>query len=357
MFRKKTGEWKISKVDEYPKGISEIKFNELISTNNLVIIDVYADWCQPCLKFKPIFEEISEQEEFSGIKFISINSDETNWINSRFDIDSIPRFLFFNKNKLIYEHVGASPKEVFEFQINYKFIDSKIFDDRANGISEENFKELLTEHPKLVIFAYDQNDNETEFFKPYIALLKKQLPDINFVLVNAEKSEILKSFRTANQPGHHVYPYFLLFKEGEFQHGEHIHHPDILEIQVLDFLMDTSPVKRFDEISEEKFRDLTEQNSKSVCFVYKKNAPANSMMKAFLYGVAEKYGDIYIYSVDYHKNEWIARKFGIVDEEYTKFGETGEKKLPYFLFYKNNKLLHETGPIEMESFMKLAEEI
>ena len=218
----------------------------------MVIVDVYADWCNPCLMFKPIFEEISEQEEYKDIKFISINSDEAIWINSRFDIDSIPRFLFFNKNELIYEHVGASAKEVFEFQINYRFFDSKILNDRENGISEEGFNELLSEHPKLVIFAYDQNDNETEFFKPYIASLKKDLPDVNFVLVNAEKSEILKSLITADQPGHHVYPYFLLYKDGILQHGEHIHHPDILEIQVLDFLMDVSPVKRYDQLFEEE---------------------------------------------------------------------------------------------------------
>lgn len=350
-------EKKITKVDEYPKGISEIKFNELVSTNDLVIIDVYADWCQPCLEFKPIFEEISEQEEYKDIKFISINSDEAIWINSRFDIDSIPRFLFFNNKKLIYEHVGASEKEVFEFQINYRFFDSKILNDMENGISEKDFNELLAEHLKLVLFAYDQNDNETEFFKPYIALLKKQLPDVNFVLVNAEKSEILKSLIPINQPGHHVYPQFFLFKDGDLQHREHIHHPDILEIQVLDFLMDVSPVKRYETLSEEEFQNLNEQNSKSVCFIYKKSAPANSMMKSFLYGLAEKHRDLNLYSVDYNKNKWIAEKFGIVDEEYTKFGETGEKKLPYFLFYKNNKLLHETGPIEMESFMKLAEEI
>ena len=328
----------------------------MIANNDLVIVDVFADWCNPCLMFKPIFEEISEQEEYKDIKFISINSDEAIWINNRFDIDSIPRFLFFNKNKLIYEHVGASPKEVFEFQINYRFFDSKILNEMENGISEEKFRELLTEHPKLVIFAYDQNDNETEFFKPYIALLKKDLDDVYFVLVNAVKSEIIKSLINADQPGHHAYPYFLLYKDGILQHGEHIHHPDILEIQVLDFLMDTSPVKRYDQLSEEEFQNLTEKNPKSVCFIYKKNAPANSMMKAFLYGLVEKHKDIYIYSVDYEKNEWIARKFGIINEEFTKFGEPG-KKLPYFLFYKDGKLLHETGPIEMESFMKLAEEI
>ena len=40
-----------------------------------VLVDFYADWCQPCIKGAPIFENKSNESRYKKIKFIKLNVD------------------------------------------------------------------------------------------------------------------------------------------------------------------------------------------------------------------------------------------------------------------------------------------
>jgi thiol-disulfide isomerase/thioredoxin len=303
--------------------------------------------------FKPIFEELSE--EYTEITFVSINSDETVWINDRYSIDSIPRFLFFKRNELVYEHRGASPKQAFDFQINTKLLNKIMINEMEEGITDDTFDVLVKKFEKLVIFAYGPGDEESEFFKPYFASMMSEFPDIYFVAINAEKSPVLKSKFEKKSSDHHLYPHFLLYRDGTLQFDNHIHHPEILHIEIVDFLTDVSPIKKYNKISENGFYDLIKQHPKSLVFIFRDGGGANSIMKSLLFTIAGKFEDIFIISVDFSLSLWVAERLGIIDEDYTKFGEIG-KKLPYFLMYKHGKLVHETGPIEMEKFQNITEE-
>jgi thioredoxin len=107
------------KVKEFPNGINEEKFNEIVGKSEKVLVDVFTSWCGPCKRVKPIFKELSL--EYNDITFVSLDLDYANWIGEKYDIHAIPTFLFFKDGMMIYKHLGGMFKDGFVRMIKDKF--------------------------------------------------------------------------------------------------------------------------------------------------------------------------------------------------------------------------------------------
>jgi thioredoxin 1 len=82
---------------------------EVLKSDVLVVIDFWADWCLPCKMMMPILEELDQ--EYSGkVKFGKVNVDEENELAERYQIMSIPTFVFMKNGKIIDKVIGAVPK-------------------------------------------------------------------------------------------------------------------------------------------------------------------------------------------------------------------------------------------------------
>jgi thioredoxin 1 len=82
---------------------------EVLKSDVLVVIDFWADWCLPCKMMMPILEELDQ--EYSGkVKFGKVNVDEENELAERYQIMSIPTFIFMKNGKIIDKVIGAVPK-------------------------------------------------------------------------------------------------------------------------------------------------------------------------------------------------------------------------------------------------------
>ena len=71
------------------------RFQDLIRSHPLVVIDVTADWCPPSRMFAPIFARL--ESRFSSIKFAKIHGDEHEWFMFSQDVEAFPTFVFFNQ--------------------------------------------------------------------------------------------------------------------------------------------------------------------------------------------------------------------------------------------------------------------
>ena len=80
-----------------------------IASNDLILIDFWADWCGPCKKMLPILQELSDE----GVILIGkLNVDENPKKTSEYAVSSIPSMVLFKGGKAVKTIVGAKPKHL-----------------------------------------------------------------------------------------------------------------------------------------------------------------------------------------------------------------------------------------------------
>lgn len=78
--------------------------NQFAASGN-VILDFYADWCNPCKRFSPIFDAIAAQ--MPQFTFIKINRDSFRDLAQLYNITSIPTLIFLRDGKEIGRYDGG----------------------------------------------------------------------------------------------------------------------------------------------------------------------------------------------------------------------------------------------------------
>ena len=82
---------------------------EVEEYDGLVVIDLWATWCGPCLMLAPVIDEI--EKEMPDVKFCKINVDDERELAMEFKIQSIPTIAVVKNNTFLDMSVGLVPKE------------------------------------------------------------------------------------------------------------------------------------------------------------------------------------------------------------------------------------------------------
>ncbi len=84
---------------------------EVIKSDQPVLVDFWATWCAPCRMVGPTVEEIAE--EYAGrAKVGKLNVDENLAVPGRYNIRGIPTLMLFKKGEVQEQWVGATSKDV-----------------------------------------------------------------------------------------------------------------------------------------------------------------------------------------------------------------------------------------------------
>ena len=66
---------------------------DVLASNEPVVVDFWAEWCGPCKMIAPHLEELSK--EFGGkVKIVKLNVDENQQTMMRYGVRSIPTLIF-----------------------------------------------------------------------------------------------------------------------------------------------------------------------------------------------------------------------------------------------------------------------
>jgi thioredoxin 1 len=82
-------------------------FDGLVDEKDIVLVDFWAEWCGPCRRFGPVFEEASEQHP--DIIFAKVDTEAEPELAARAAITSIPTLMAFREGILVFAQPGALP--------------------------------------------------------------------------------------------------------------------------------------------------------------------------------------------------------------------------------------------------------
>ena len=88
--------------------------NEVLESDELVLVDFWAEWCGPCHAVSPVLERIAEER---SLKLVKVNIDENQELALRYGIQSIPNMILFEQGQPKANAVGAMPKGMLERQL------------------------------------------------------------------------------------------------------------------------------------------------------------------------------------------------------------------------------------------------
>lgn len=81
-----------------------------IPKDKMVVIDFFATWCGPCQRIAPLFEQLSNT--YKSIEFIKVDVDQGEDLAVKYDVFSLPTFVFMNNGTVTLKMETSEHKEL-----------------------------------------------------------------------------------------------------------------------------------------------------------------------------------------------------------------------------------------------------
>jgi putative thioredoxin len=127
--------------------VSDADFQQRVlerSSELPVLVDFWADWCQPCHMLAPVIEKAVAAHE-GKVELVKLDVDANQETAARFGVRGLPTVKAFRDGRVATEFTGAQPPAVVE-----RFVDELVpsqADELAEGADEESLRRALELEP------------------------------------------------------------------------------------------------------------------------------------------------------------------------------------------------------------------
>jgi len=87
-------------------------FAEKIGTEGITLVDFWASWCGPCVRFAPVYERVAENNP--DLTFGKVDTEAEQQLAAEFNIRSIPTLLIVRDGVALYSEPGAMGEKDLE---------------------------------------------------------------------------------------------------------------------------------------------------------------------------------------------------------------------------------------------------
>ena len=94
-------------------GYTLAAFNDVVSSNDLVLVDFYATWCGPCKMMAPHIEDVKEKYK-DQLTVLKVDTDKSAEVSRHFKISAIPMVKLYKDGKEVYSETRYHSLEELE---------------------------------------------------------------------------------------------------------------------------------------------------------------------------------------------------------------------------------------------------
>ncbi len=92
--------------------ITESNIEDVLNRHQIVILDFWAGWCEPCKVFSPIFQRIADKNQ--DLFFGKVNTETEHLLSEDFQIRSIPTLVVLKDKTIILTESGVIPEYILQ---------------------------------------------------------------------------------------------------------------------------------------------------------------------------------------------------------------------------------------------------